>query len=68
MSNKVKQRMENFLSNICSVPGWHGTFNKEEIEYFMLNFSDLQVCNGNVRCVMVKSITDNCFKIYSECV
>lgn len=61
----TKEKMERFLNNICRVPLWNGTFTKEEVEYFFDKFSDMQFCNGYVRRVEVKPITDNCFKMFT---
>ena len=61
----TKEIMRRFLGNICSMPSWNGTFNKKEVEYFFENFSDLQYCNGHLRRVEAKQITDNCIKLYT---
>jgi hypothetical protein len=60
-----KEKMERFLHNICVVPGWNGIYSKEDVEYFFERFSDIHFCNGHLRRVEVKPITDNIFKMYT---
>ena len=60
-----QEKMRRFLGNICSMPGWNGIFNKEEVEYFFETFADIQYCNGYLRKVKADAITDNIYKLYS---
>jgi len=65
MMENAKTKMDRFLNNICRVAGWNGIFNKKEVECLFENYSDLQFCNGHLRRIEAKPITDNCIKLYT---
>lgn len=51
------------MGNFSSVPLWNTTMNAKEVEYMFENYSDLVICNGRNRRVVVEKITDNLFKV-----
>ena len=62
---KIKEKINRFLNNISRMPGWNGIFNKKEVEYLFENYNDKQFCNGQLRQIETKIITDNCIKLYT---
>ena len=62
----VKSEVSRHLGNMSSMPGWHLTMNKAEVEFMFSQYSGTVICNGRLRTIHADPITDNCFKVYTR--
>lgn len=61
-----KDNIRRTLNNFARVPSWSTTMTKSEVNYLFENHSDSVICNGRLRQIKVKALSDNIFKVYTE--
>lgn len=62
----IKQEVHRQLNNMASVPAYHSTMNKAEVEFLFSEYSGTVYCWGHLRTIQADPITNNCFKVYTK--
>jgi len=62
----TKSEVSRQLGNMSSVPMYHSTMNKAEVEFLFREYSGTVICQGRLRTIHADPITNNCFKVYTR--
>jgi hypothetical protein len=66
MIESTEQVVNRTLNNFCRVPAWNTVMSGKEVDHLLQTHGDTLFCNGRIRTIKVKKITNNNFKVYTE--